>query len=406
MLAVGPVQAGISGRFETLIEQDNRYFQRETGIEERLDLTYDDPTSGLRSGVSLALSQWQGEWDKELAQLYLEKTWRDMGSQLSLGRLQRSDALGFYTLDGLLFKQVLNRSTLTWYGGVPGRIEAFHSIEGEALYGFDVQTSIPQLAGYTLDARVGWQHLKQQHTVNRLNIGGRGVQQQKAASYLPSVFSLSGSYLVDDQIWENVQLSMYGDFENNRLPARLRADYETYQSGEGELTFKDRFYALYARGRQSQIKIGYQIKQNRQQSWSLSGRKVMREFGGNGYGAVATMDYDSKQGWQLTTQLDRLALADECVTGFYLEAKKSFSSLLRGSLSGVLQQQQKQRLGDNLSIGLAVQLEQRAKFKIFPSAFWFSAHASYIQNSRLPDEYRIAVRMSYSFDDRMQASFQ
>jgi len=388
-----------------LVEQDNRRFQNNSRIEERLDLIYDDSASGLRSGLALALSQQQGKREETLSQLYLEKRLNDKGSLLSLGRLQRSDAFGFYTLDGLLFKQVTDRKILTLYGGVPGRIEEFRSIEGTALYGFDLQISIPRFTRYTLDGRFGWQHLKQQRAIDRLNVGWRGVHQQIPALFSPSSFSLTGSYLVNENIWESVQLSAYRDFENSTQPARLRIDYETYEPGKDKLTFKDRFYSLYSRGRQSQFKAGYQFKQGPQHTWSLSGRRIAREFGGNGYAAVATMDYHSDRGWLLTTQLDQSALADERINRVYFEVQKSLSSRMRSTLSGVLQQQQKRLMGDSHSTGIEVRLERRIKSKILPSPLWLSMQASTIRNSRLANEYRIAVRLSYSFDDRTQALF-
>ncbi len=403
MLVVGAAQAGISGRFETWVEQDNRQLHSESGFEERLGLLYNNPASGLRSGLSLALSQRQGKRDETLTLLYLEKPLNDKRTLLSLGRLQRSDAFGFYTLDGLLFKQIISRATLTLYGGVPSRIEGFRSVDGEALYGFDVQTSAVQFNNYKLDSRFGWQRLKQSNTVNRVNIGGRGIHQQTAIALFPSAFSFAGSYLVGEQTWESVQLNAHRDFENNM---RLRMDYETYQPDKDELTFKDRFYSLYAHGRQSQFKLGYQLNQRQQHTWSLSGRRVTREFGSNGYGLVATMDYRSDHGWRLATQFNHLALADERLNGLYLEAEKALSSMVRGTLSGVFQQQQKRLTGDNRSTGIEARLERRVKLKVLPSALWFSAETIYIHNSRLVNEYRIAMRLSYSFDDRTRESLQ
>ncbi len=387
------------------VEQDNQHFQNNSRIEERLDLIYDDPASGLRSGLALTLSQQQGKREETLSQFYLEKKLNNKGSLLSLGRLQRSDALGFYTLDGLLFKRVAHRTTLTFYGGIPSRIDDFHTIEGKALYGFDLKISIPRFAHYALNGRFGWQHLKQQHTSNRLNIGWQGVHQLTPTLFSPSSFSLTGRYLVDENIWENIQFSAYKDFGKSTQSARLRMDYETFEPGKDKLTFKDRFYSLYTRGRQSQFKTGYQFTQGHQHTWSLSGRHIAREFGGNGYAAVATMDYHSNRGWLLTTQLDQLVLSDERINRVYFEVKKSLSSRMRSTLSGVLQQQ-KNRLTDNShSTGIEIQLERRIKSKILPSPLWFSAQASTIRNSRLANEYRIAVRLSYSFDDRTQALF-
>ena len=387
------------------VEQDNRHFQKNSRIEERLDLAYDNPTSGLRGGLALALSQHQGKREETLSQFYLEKKLNNKGGLLSLGRLQRSDALGFYTLDGLLFKRVAERTILTFYGGIPNRTDDFYSIEGKALYGFDLKIFIPQFTHYALNGRIGWQRLKQQHTSNRLNIGWRGVHQQTPTLFFPSSFSLTGHYLVNEKIWENIQLSAYKGFKKSTQSERLRIDYETFEPGKDKLTFKDRFYSLYTRGRQSQFKVGYQFKHGRRNTWALSGRRIAREFGGNGYAAVATMDYHSHRGWLLTTQLDQLALSNEHINRIYTEVKKSLSSRIRGTLSGVLQQQKSRLMGNAHSMGIEVQLESRIKSKILPSPLWLSAQASTIRNSRLANEYRIALRLSYRFDDRTQALF-
>ena len=403
MLAGDLAQAGLSGRFETLVKRDNHQLQDTGAIEERLDVHYDDPASGLRCGLTLALSQGEGRHDESLHQLYVEKTLNDQGTQLSLGRMQRSDALGFYTLDGVQFNYVTDVARLTLYGGVPGRIEAFRSIDGDALYGFDLQAAFRQLQRYALNGRIGWQRLQRDHSVDRVNAGWRGVHQQQATQLFPSAYSLTGTYLLEDATWETIQIDVYRDFETG---ARLRVDYETYEPGTEELTFKDRFYSLYARGRQSQFKAGYQFQQGRRRTWSVSGRRVAREFGGHGYGAVATMDYRSDRGWRWLVQLDRLELAEERVNGAYFEIDKPLSSMVRASLGGVFQQQRKQLTGDNRTLGIEAQLERRIKLDMLPSALWFSAEARYIQNSRLTDEYRIAVRMIYSFDDRTREALQ
>ncbi len=396
VLTMTSVHAGLSGQFETLIKLDNRHFQSEQSIEERFDLVYDDPASNLRSGLSLALSQQQSDREAEITQIYLEKQLNGNRTLFSLGRLQRSDSLGFYALDGLLFKHVINKTMLTMYGGVPRRIENFRSIEGEALYGFDVQTSVTRFSCYKLDGRFGWQRFQQSGTVDRVNIGGRGIHQQ-ATGFFPSAFSFSGSYLIDDEAWESIQLSAYRNFENF---ARLRLSYDTYEPINDKFTFKERFYSRYAHGRQSQFKAEYQFRQGYQQSWSLNGRRIIRELGGIGYATVASMDYRSNRGWRVTTQLDHLTLGDERFSGLYFETETALSSMLRGMLSGVLQQQQKRLASNNRSVGVEARLERRLKLKTLPSALWFSAQANYIHNSRLANEYRIIVRLKYRFDNR------
>ncbi|NOZ52825.1 MAG: hypothetical protein GXP08_06715 [Gammaproteobacteria bacterium] len=404
MILVGSVsQAGMSGRFETLIERDNRQFQSRGGLEERLDMLYDNPVMGLRSGLTLGFFQGGNEHEETLYQFYVEKTLDKKGSLLSIGRLQRSDALGFYTLDGLLFQQMADIASLTLYAGVPGRIEAFRSVDGEALYGAEVQTFARRYGVYEMRGRIGWQRLIQDHVVDRLNVGWRGIQQQTITGFLPTAFSITGNYLVDEYHWESVQFNAYKDFETD---SRLRMSYDRYEMGVDELTFKDRFYSLYARGRQSQLKTAYQFSHGTQHEWSVSGRRVVREFGGSGHGVLATMEYRDDQGWRLMAQFDRLALAEERAVGFYLEVSKPFSSTLRATFGGVLQQQQKRLVGGNRAVGAEVRLERLVRVKVLPSSMQFSVQANYIDNSRLVNEYRVVLRLSYHFDDRMREMLQ
>ena len=131
-------QAGLSGRFDTLVTLDNREFQSKGRVEEQIDLNYKDPSSSLRSGLSLGLHQHEGGNDAQVYQLFLEKNLNSKGDALQLGRFQNADALGFYTLDGVRYKSNISAATLMLYGGVPRRIEALQVIDGDMLHGVDL----------------------------------------------------------------------------------------------------------------------------------------------------------------------------------------------------------------------------------------------------------------------------
>ena len=397
MLVVANSHAGISGRFEILAELDNRRLASEAELEERLDLSYQNPNKKINAGLSLGFVQYGNNHNEELSLLYVEKHLDEKGSLASIGRLQRADSLGFYTLDGLHLEQRGGWGSLTIYGGVPGRVENYRSVDGDALYGIDFQTKQINVKRYEFDGRLGWQYFKEKTSEERINLGGRFTHKEKPAGMWPTAISFSVSYRVKETTWENTQFSVHRDVAD---VVRLRLDYETYEPSENELTFKERFYSLYSRGRQSETKAGIQFKQNRQISWHLSGKHLSREFGSHGSGVTAGMDYQGLRGWQLSTQLDQQALSEERIHGFYIESRKTLTSFMRLSLSGVVQRQQKQLVGDNRTLGVDAILERRFTVKALPSPIWLSFETSYIDNSRLSDEYRIALRARYHFDDR------
>ena len=399
MLLMAETQAGISGKIETLFERDNLYFESESRSEQWLDVRYENPSTQLSMGLSMSFLQTQDDNDEELALLNIKKHLDDKGSFVDLGRLQRADSFGFYILDGIHLKYHGNYGSLSFYGGVPGRIESFRSIEGGALYGFDMQSESLPWNEYAIDGRIGWQYLDDDISEKRLNIGGRLVRQEGQAQAV----SFATTYRLTGSSWESIQIDAYQNFSD---VVRWRVDYETYEPNSDKLTFKDRFYSLYAKGRQSQLKTGIAYYQDRQRTWVLQGRRVSRDFGESGLGVSAGLDYRSLRGWVLNTQLDQLTLSQERLHSFYIEGHQSLTSILRATLSGVVQRQQKKLVGDNRSIGVDAKLERRVRFSAFPSPLWCSLEASYIDHSRLSSEYRIALRLSYHFDDRTREALQ
>ena len=415
ILIVGPAYGGVSGNLEMLTERDDRLFQNKSRNEQHLNLAYQDPELELRGALSLSLSQREDQNENSLSQLYLEKHLNKRRSLLKLGRMQRSDASGFYILDGLMLKQSNNTTGLTLYAGKPSRIDYFRSIEGKAIYGVDLRATLSRFDHYKVDSNIGWQRLEPSNSLGRINIHSRGVYSQSANSvtsrhetpplFSPSAFAFSGSYLLEENHWESIQLSAYRDIAlQEETSMRFRAHYEIFTPNEEVITFKDRFYSLYARGYQSQFKAGFQVHSQHTPTYAISGYKVVNKWGDNGYGMSANFEYRGTKGWQCKTQVDRLMLPSEYMNSLYLETRKTLTSMLRGNLSVVLQQQHKRLTGDNQSKGLEARLERRVKFKTLPNALWFAAEGYYIQNTRLNNETRLSLRLNYPFDSRSRGS--
>ncbi len=403
ILTSADAQAALSGQLETAIETNNSQFHAESSLEERLDLLYNDPDKGLSSGLSLALSQQRNNSEAELYQLYLQQDFNNAIDQISLGRFFRADALGYYSLDGLQYRHKADALILNFYAGVPGRIEAFRSIDGEALYGLDLQTLPHLIHDYDVDARLGWQRLDQDGHEQRYHFGLRANSESENNKPLPSALSMSASYVAERSQWESAQLNTRWDLEEN---STLRLDYETYEPVSDELSFRDRFYSLYARGRQTQFKAAYQFKYDYQQTWSMAARRVDREFGGSGYAGMFAVEQRSNQGLLLAAKVEQLELQAERVTSLFIDADKTLTPSLRGGVSSVLQQQEKQLVGDNRSLGIELRLEHMVSHKAMPSGLQFDVTASHIWNSRLEDEYRFLLGLSYSFGDAMQGAMQ
>lgn len=401
-------QAGLSGRFDTLVTLDNREFQSKARIEEQLDLNYEQPSSGLRSGLSLGLRQHEGGDDAQVYQLYLEKNLNSKSDALQLGRFQNADALGFYTLDGVRLKSNNSVTTLMLYGGVPRRIESLYAIDGDALYGVDLYAHEQEWQDFVLDGRIGWQALKQDtKTADRLNFGLRGKwrdsHDQKRAPFDPLTFSLAGTYLANEKHWEAFQVNTQAYLAND---AYLRLDYETYEPGVDAPTFRDRFYSLYGRQRQTQLKAGYQFNTRHKHSWTLSWRHIIKEAGDNGYGGAFGWRHHNDRGLHIEAQLDHLAVSEDRATSLYVETRKALAPKMRGVLGTVLQRQQKRLTGENHAVGFEAQLEQLVRIDALPWDLLFSTQLSHIWNSHQENEYRIAVRVSYSFTDLTRSSAQ
>ena len=395
--------AALSGRVETSLDTNNSQFHPETSLEERLDLTYSDPEKGITSGLSLALFQRPGEKGSETYQLFIQQDFNNTLDQVSLGRFFRADTLGYYSLDGVQYRHRADTIIFNFYAGVPVRIEDFRSIDGDALYGLELQTLPHQINSYKVDARLGWQRLEQQGHQQRYHFGLRANSESENNKPLPSALSLSASYVEEGSQWESAQINTRWDLKNS---STLRLDYETYEPIEDQMSFRDRYYSLYARGRQTQFKASYQFKHDYQKTWSMAARQVSREFGGDGYAAMLALENRNNQGLRLTTKAEQLELQTERVSSLFIDAEKTLTASLRGGFSGVLQQQEKQLVGDNNSVGIEFRLEHMFSLKTLPSGLQFDVIANHIWNDRLEDEYRFLLRLGYKFGDVAKGTAQ
>ncbi len=394
----GMATAGISARLDALMQTDNRAFADQGQFEARGDMSYADAARKIRTGLSLALRRRDGVSEARLYQLYVEKGLSpgllpEHRLVVGLGRFQRADGLGFYTLDGAQLRLRGPRLGAGIYAGRAGRIAGFRGLDAQTLYGADVRYALPAQPGLgpgTL--RLGWQRLVDVRSVDRITAGWRTSPGEAALTTL-----LQGSYLPAQRRLENVQAVVAGNLSEQFL-ARLR--FETYTPSQARLTFRQRFYAHYARKGQMTLSGEWHQRLRQGVSGQLCLRRVWREapeggYTDNGHGLSLEAGGRRPRGRTWSAQFDHLRLRDDQNTGLYFQLGAALSARRRGAVSGVAQFQQRRLIGANRVLGLEAQVEQAVRAGLYASAF-----VSFIHNSNLHDEYRAGVRLSYYLDDR------
>lgn len=132
---------------------------------------------------------------------------------------------------------------------------------------------------------------------------------------------------------------------------------------------------------------------------------MTREWGINGFGAVASLQFNGVRGWRWISQFDRVQISDEHTTSIYAEVEKALSSMMRFRFSGVASKQEDSLTGQSHLYGVDFKLEKRVRFERLPTAVRLSGEGSYLKLNRLGNEYRIALRMIYRFDGRRGEMF-
>ncbi len=401
-MTLGSAEAGFYGRLESRVQADNRYVDSLGFIEEYADIRFVNEQQGFDSGISLALRQ-ADENEANLYRLFFEKKLDGFISSYKLGRLQRSDNLGFYTLDGGLIKARNESFLLTLYAGKPSRADDYNSVDGDALYGFDfhfTDVNLPQLSSSIsinkAATRIGMQRLQADSDETdlhetRINWGLSTSGDIQNSLFKNFGLDFNGSYLSSENSTEQLQLKLYGDLDKNN---HAQIDYETFSLKDPALSFREQFYSVYAVGRQTSFTGSYFFNQNAQTKWNGKGRTVIREFGGNGYGLTLGTEYREYSGTEYLAQLDYLTVDEDSIISLYAETNYSFSALIKSTISAAVQAQNKWLTGNNQAVGIEADFQQ-----ILRSGLYFSFSVSSVWNSHLDDEYLFGLKLSYRFDE-------
>ena len=404
-MMAGSAEAGLFGRLDSVGVADNRTTHHSLYIEEQADITYVDEEAGWRVGAAmdLRLEDYDGGGSQgEIYHLYSEQQFKDgMLSSVKLGRMQRSDALGFYALDGGELRGSEDERLFTLYAGLPRRIDDFHMVDADLLLGGAIQWPMQPLSyrfeNIEIDevgGRLELQHLRKGGSENRINWAINGDGRLRKSRFDDLKLGFGGSYQINQRNLDELLFSAEVRRGRNEY---LKLQYQQYAPSTPTLTFREQYYSLYVLGRQSELAANYQLRPDRALARAIKGRLVTRENGLSGLGLTGSVSRWKYSQADMAAQIDLLKLGNEIATTLYLEGERSLTPMRRLRTALVLQHQQKQLADDNHAFGVDGELEQMLSSTLFLS-FTFMQ----IWNSRVEDEYRIGIRLSYRFDDRKE----
>jgi hypothetical protein len=358
------------------------------------DIHFDDKQRGLRIGSTLLIRQRDEDTESQIEQLYLEKSRGN--TALLVGRTERYDGLGLYALDGGSFKIRRSDALIELYGGKPSRIEGINRSPAKWLYGGRILLN-HKLNGVLLDqleSRFSLTRYQDQagDSATRFGFGLRSDGETGAPHHDRLHLLLQGNYLINEQRLETLHARAITLLDKQ---SDISFSYQRQQPDEQQPTLSGRFYNSYSRAEQSVIRLSYNQRHLKGIDWSLTGRKVFHAYGSSGAGANGALRWIESKGLYWQAEADWIALGDEQIGSLYLRRTAQITPLQRLMLSGVIQQQLQQYDDNNQAIGVEAKWEQR-----LDSELRFALSTIYLLNSYKDDEYRLAARISYRFDDR------
>jgi len=392
------------------VQIDNRYSpSSQVSADGLLTYAYDDVEADLHGRLNFLVrgGEYFYQRGEALYELSIEKGLDDYDSRIKAGRLERSDNLGFYFLDGLelTYKKPIDEFGQYWgldlYAGKPGRIDDGRSIEGDYLWGAELfshqkmnwQAEIMPLMIDVMDVRFGLQQLKNKARVNRFNLGinSEGKLNQK---------HFKGQLLLTYQ-YESRQLEDL--LVDLRVPVtkalRLRFSYEYYRPDLIENPgFREQFFGYYALGQQKLMRSNMDYQVTPQVSMFIEGIHSRREMGDSGTGVHTGIKIRQPLGanvdMDLSLAVDNIELGEDRLSSIYLSVEQHINSRLNLQLDAIIRREDKFSIGENRVFGLNGKLNYMLKNNLI-----FSLQAKAINNSRLRNEHLVRLSMTYYFDN-------
>ncbi len=339
-------------------------------------------------------------FEGDIYQAYVEKQIKPWHSKIQVGRFQRSDSLGFYSLDGAawLYEMPEYGLSVNVYGGKPTRQEDVRSVSGDWLYGFEVmshqqlnwQNDVLSIDTWLL--RFGFQQFHDEHTSTRLTVGSTIAGQFQSDFLHAYELSLMTTLETNTGVFEEVFSSLLLDFTEY---SRLRIGYSLYEPKSPFPTFKEQFYSDYYRGRQDLLRVSFDQSLTDTFSYHLGGKRAARNTGHDiGYGFDIGVESRYFRDLALSADFDMLEFGKSDSYNLYFGSAYSFTAKSIISLNLAYSLDTSALYGENKAAGT----ELKIRYKLYSDVF-LDLSGSYIANSRLNDEYQAGLQVTWYFDN-------
>lgn len=383
-------------KFEEQLALQWRSIEGELLLVSQLDLRYQDSDPALNSNYAISDSL-----KKQVNQFFLAHEIKIFKHSLKyrIGRYLRSDRLGYYAIDGLLLEYYHKNWKASAYSGKPLKIENYYKVDAASITGLKVNSinSINTLWVKKISSYIAWQHISNKElnnyiywgltSENKKNINNDLMPAKNAISLL-----FNGSYSIESSSIEYINAGL--NITTNKRD-KLRLAFSNWKPQAYNLSFKQRFYSVYARAEQSVFLAEYFKMTAWDKHVYIRTRKVLRHNSDNGFGLSAgyknNQQRASKYSW--VTQWDGLALRDKSIQSFYFNLNKNISSLFSGHLSIALQY--KKNLNQTASEIYAIEMGTQY---MLASKWILNLNARFIANDIIENESRVNLRMSYRFN--------
>jgi hypothetical protein len=393
-----------SGSLKTKIQADNRY-TRYTDDARVLGELWGNVEIVDNQSWEMALDfvsreSSNGGFEEEIFQMYLQKELTGLNSKIKAGRFERSDSLGFYSLDGaaIQYKILPQGLTLNTYGGRPIRQEDMQSVTGEWVYGVELNSlqtlhwQLPLLPINRWSTRIGFQQFHDQQTSTRFSFGNLLAGQYNSQYIQAYELSLSTTLETESGTFEELFSSLLLDFTKN---TRLRLNYSIYQPQPFYPTFKEKFYTTYYDGKQDLLVLSFNQRLNPNFAYHLSAKRAVRADEQEvGYGFDMGLNSDYFRDWRLSADFDMLEFGDSSSYSLYFAAQYSLSTNALLNLNLAYSLDDSPLYTQNKAAGTEVKFRYKIRRNLF-----MDLATSYILNSRLKDEYLAGAQMTWYFDN-------
>jgi hypothetical protein len=393
-----------SGVLKSKVQADNRYTRyvdRPQVLGEVWGSFEAFDNDGWRTAIDfVARESSKYGFQGDIYQSYAEKQIKEWHSTIKAGRFQRSDSLGFYSLDGasLLYELPEQGLSFSIYGGRPTRQEDVRSVSGDWLYGVDIMSqqqlnwrnNILPIDIWLL--RFGFQQFHDNHTSTRLTLANTISGEFKNDFLHAYELSFTSTLETESGVFEQVFMNFMLDITEG---SRISINYSLYEPKGFFPTFKERFYSQYYQGRQDLLSLNFDQQLTDTFSYHVGGKRAARKSEHDiGYGFDMGVKSNYFRDLVVTADFDMLEFGKSSTYNMYFSSQYSIGANSLLNLNLAYSWDTSPLYGKNRGAGT----ELKFRYKLYSDIFLDLA-GSYIVNSRLNNEYLVGLQATWYFDN-------